>query len=95
MTHRKFARPKSVEEYGFEDGRAVDQAGTPSGFLLPWEAIDDVARAKTEHRPQMLVVVGEWVREDGVRFPELVVSERFMLHRGYVRDGRHWVRSDA
>lgn len=75
MTHyHAFTRPRTVREYGYMDGRPVVQEGTGSGFLLPWDAIDDQAAAVVERRAPAFVVVGEYEREDGVRFPELATT---------------------
>lgn len=69
--HNVYRTPRTVREYGYEDGQPVAQPGSPSGFLLPWDAIMDQAAAVTERRPPAFVVVGEFVRDDGMRFPEL------------------------
>lgn len=93
MTERlKYNRARTVREYGFRDGALIEQIGTPSGFLLPWDAIDDDADAVVNRRPPMYLVVGEYVT-DGIRYPELVVSDAYMKWAGNYRDGRDWRRS--
>ncbi len=71
MTYHKFWPAKTIEEYGMNGGRFIEQAGSPSGFLLDWGAIDEHAAAVVEHRPARLVVIGETVGPTGVRYPEL------------------------
>lgn len=74
MKHRTFSPPRSVREYGYMDGTLVVDERSPSGFLLPWEAIDDQAEAIANRRAPAFVVVGEYERDDGTRFPELGVT---------------------
>ena len=73
--HHVYRKARTVREYGYVDGRPVEQEGAPSGFLLGWEAIDDQAEALVQSRPPMYVVIGEWERTDGMRFPELAISQ--------------------
>jgi hypothetical protein len=74
VSHRTFIPPRTVREYGYMDGELVEDLASPSGFLLPWEAIDDQAQAIATRRAPSFVVVGEFVRDDGTRFPELGVT---------------------
>lgn len=72
--YRPFRPARSVREYGYDADGPIVQDGTPSGFILPWEAIDDQAEAVVMHRPPAFVVTGEHVRDDGVRFAEIGVT---------------------
>ena len=81
--HRRFYPPRSVNEYGFDARGAIVQEGSPSGFLLPHEAIADHAESIVKARPPMYVVTGEYVRNDGMRFPELAVSKAYAEWAGY------------
>lgn len=93
MTERRwFSRAKSVREYGFNGSSLIEQPGTVSGFLLPWDAIDDDADAVVNRRPAMYLVTGEFVT-DGIRHPLLAVSDAYMKWAGFQRDGREWKRS--
>jgi hypothetical protein len=85
--HNVYRRPQTVREYGYIDGHLVEQPGTANGFLLGWEAIDDEAEAIARRRPPKYVVIGEFVRADGMRFPELAISKAYMNWAGYVQDG--------
>lgn len=87
--HNVYRKPQTVREYGYAEGRPVEQSGSPSGFLLGWDAIDDQADAVAKRRPPMYVVIGEFER-DGARYPELVVSATYMEWAGYVRSGHSW-----
>lgn len=73
-TYRAFRPPRSVREYGYDGSEPLDQVGSPSGFRLPWDAIMDQSDARTERRSPMYVVLGEYAREDGYRWPELGVT---------------------
>jgi hypothetical protein len=88
----KFTLPMSVRAYGYRNGRPIVQEDSPSGHLLPWEALDDEAEALVSDRPARYVVTGEYVRADGVRFPVLAVSDAYMKWQGYERDGHRWKR---
>lgn len=92
--YHHFTHPQSVRDYGFRDGRPIDQPGSPSGLLLSWDAIDDVAAAVVERRPPMYVVAGEYVR-DGIRYPHLLIGAAYMKWAGYERTGIHWRRAAA
>ncbi len=70
-TYRKFRRPRSIEEYGFDADGPIRQPDSPSGFLLGWDALDAHAEAVTSSRWCPYIIVGETVRDDGMRFPEL------------------------
>lgn len=74
MKHRTFRPSRSVREYGYVDGALIVDESTTSGFLLPWEAIDDQAEAVANRRLPAFVVVGEYERDDGIRYPELGVT---------------------
>lgn len=84
--HRRFDPPRSTYEYGFDGRGAIVQEGSPSGFLLPHEAIDDHAESIVKSRPPMYLVTGEYVRDDGIRFPVLEVSPAYVRWAGYVTD---------
>ena len=89
--HRVFARPRTVREYGYLDGQPIEQPGSPNGFLLPWDAIDDQALAIVERRAPAFVVLGEYERSDGLRFPELAVTTSHIeatTHYRWDRDAR-------
>lgn len=76
--HRTFRFPVPVREYGYTDDTLIPQPGSPSGFLLPWDAIEDQAQAVSERRPPAYVVIGEFTRADGMRFPELGVTTAYI-----------------
>lgn len=88
---RRFARPRTVYEYGFDKAGAIKQDGSPSEHLLPWEAIDAHAKSFVTGRPCQYIVVGEFVREDGVRFPDLAINPDWMESFSFRRDGKRWV----
>lgn len=83
---RRFDPPRSTYEYGFDARGAIVQEGSPSGFLLPNEAIDDHADSIVKSRPPMYCVTGEYVRDDGMRFPMLAMTPEYMRWTGHVRD---------
>jgi hypothetical protein len=88
MSHRTFRPPRAVREYGYVDGDLVVDEESPSGFLLPWEAIDDQAIATATRRAPAYVVVGEFVRDDGTRYPELgVTTQHIEANTSYRWDG--------
>lgn len=86
MTQHNVFRPaRSVREYGFDaNHRPIEQKASPSGYLLPWEAIDAEAEAVSTRSRCQFVVRGEWVRDDGARFPELAVDPEWMHDQGFV-----------
>lgn len=96
MTVRhRFDPPRTLYEYGFDARGAIVQPGSPSGLLLPNEAIDDHADSIVRGRPPMYWVIGEDVRDDGIRFPILAVTPEYMRWTGHVQDehGR-WRRGE-
>jgi hypothetical protein len=83
--HNIFWPARTVRSYGFDaNHRPIEEAASPSGYLLPWEAIDAEADAVSTRRPCQFVVVGEYVRDDGVRLPELGVNPDWMHDQGFV-----------
>ena len=74
MNYRAFHPARPVREYGFVDGQPVLDETTASGYLLPWEALDDQAQAVATRRAPAYVVVGEFIRPNGTRYPELGVT---------------------
>lgn len=86
MRHRSFRPPQTVREYGYVDGVLATEPRSSSGFLLPWEAIDDQAEAIAEKRAPAFVVVGEFVDDDGTRYPELGVTT------GHIEANSHYRR---
>lgn len=89
---RTFRPAKSPRAYGYADGRPVEQPGSPSGYLLPWEVLDDEAEVVVAGRPSMYCITGETV-SDGLRFPTIAVADAYMKWAGHYRDGRDWRRS--
>jgi hypothetical protein len=87
-THRRFATPRSVYEYGFDKDGPIKQPGSPSDYLLSWDAIDAHTRSFVDGRPCQLIVIGEYVREDGLRFPDLVMNPAWMESIGYRGKGQ-------
>jgi hypothetical protein len=88
--------PETLRQYGHDAAGELIRQATPSGFLLPWDAIDAESTALSRHEPCQYLVIGETVRDDGVRFPELGINPVWMEHRGYVRSGRFdWHRPAA
>lgn len=80
---RRFSPPRSVYEYGFDADGPIRQAGTVSGCLLGWDALDAHTESLTYGKPCEFVVVGEDIRDDGMRFPILGVSPLYMENLGY------------
>ena len=86
MLRNTFDPPRTLRGYGFDaNHRPVVQAESPSGYVLPWEGIDAEADAVSSRGPCQFVVIGEYVRDDGARFPELAVNPAWMRDQGYVR----------
>jgi hypothetical protein len=85
VTYTAFQPPVTLREYGYDDGGLIRQTASGSGFLLPWDAINAEADAVSRREPCRYVVVGETLRADGARFPELGVTSAWLRHRGYVR----------
>jgi hypothetical protein len=71
-TYRRIWPHQTIEEYGMNGGRFIPQPGSVSGFLLDFGAIDEHAWAVNHHAPSRYVVIGETIRDDGVRTPELM-----------------------
>ena len=90
--HRRF-RPRTVYEYGFDARGPIAQDGAPSGYLLPWEAIDAHSRSFVTGLPCQYIVIGEYVTEAGMRYPDLVINPAWMQAKGYVANGRRWERA--
>lgn len=72
--YRAFRPPQSVRDYGYVDGDLVVEPRSPSGYLLPWIAVDDQTDAVRERRAPAYVVIGEFIRDDGMRAPDLAVT---------------------
>lgn len=88
-TRNYFDPPRPLRDYGFDvNHRPIVQAGSLSGYLLPWDALDAEAAAVSGRNPCQFVIIGETVRVDGVRFPELGVNAAWMRDQGYVRTKR-------
>ena len=84
-TRRYFNPPKSVKAYGFENGQPVPQAGSASGFLLGWDALDAHVQALAERRPCEFVVTAEDTRDpDGLVFPVLGMNPDYMEWTGHI-----------
>lgn len=94
MKHNVFRPARSVRVYGYRDGRPIEQEGSPSGYLLPWMALDDEAEAAVADRPSQFVVIGEWVTPEGVRHPEIAVADAYMKWAGNDRVGGQWKRRE-
>lgn len=89
---RTFRPAKSPRAYGYADGRPIEQPGSPSGYLLPWDVLDDEAEVVVSGRPSMYCITGETV-SDGILHPEIAVTDAYMKWAGFHRDGRDWRRS--
>lgn len=89
-TVRRIFRPALTPRvYGYTNNQPTDQPGTASGYLLPWDVLDDEAERVVSGRPPMYVIVAEIVT-DGVRHPEVAVSHDYMTWAGYHREDRRW-----
>jgi len=81
-----FAHPQSVRAYGFLNGEPIVQAGTASGFLLGFDALDAHVDAVAERRPCEYLVIGEDRRDDGMVFPVLGMNPEYMAWQGYIEE---------
>lgn len=86
-THNVFRPARTVRAYGLDvNGALIPQPDSPSGWLLPWEAIFADSDALTSGRPCQYLVIGEYVRDDGIRFPELGVNPAWLHEQGFVHN---------
>ena len=93
VERRVFAHPKTPKEYGYRDGRPILQEGSPSGYLLPWEVLDDEADAMVAGRPSMYCITGE-AQVGDIRYPFLAVTNAYMCWAGFLRENHRWVRQN-
>lgn len=66
-----FSPHRRPEEY-------VGQVGQHNGLALPQYALDAIATSKLARQPNQYAVLGEWRRDDGVRFLDLGVTREWL-----------------
>ena len=78
-TRNVFRHPRPVRDYGYSDGELVKEPGSPSGFLLGWEAIDDQAEAPAlvEHCQYAGgCIKGHWANRVGIEIKRVGRTRR-------------------
>jgi hypothetical protein len=86
-----FQTPRPLTDYLDEDGTAIP-GHEASGTMLPYVALDAIARSRSRREPCQLVVTGEERYADGRRFVILSVAADWLVRFTNLRciDGQ-WV----